>query len=169
MRNGEVVIFTGSEISSLLAHRELEIIDLIQKAYQTHEEGKSTLPQSMFLRFPDNETNRIIALPAYLGGEFNLAGFKWIASFPGNINQGIDRASAITVLNSLQNGRPEFIFEGSILSAKRTAASAALAARLLCGRERAASFGLVGCGVINFEVLRFVRSVFTHLERVLIY
>lgn len=169
MRNSEIVVFSGNEVSALLNGREPEILDVIQRAYQAHEEGRSSLPQSVFLQFPDNDSNRIIGLPAYLGGDFNVAGFKWIASFPQNIEKGIDRASAITVLNSLTTGRPEFLFEGSVISAKRTAASAALAAKVLIADHGPESLGLMGCGLINFEICRFLFSLYRHIPRILAY
>lgn len=156
MSDSELLIIGNAEVLSLLADRELDIVRLVQEAYEAHGQGHSSLPHSVFLRFPNDQRNRIIALPGHLDGKFNIAGIKWISSFPGNHEIGQDRASAVVILNSMATGRPFSILEGSIISAKRTAASAALAARHLQSDEKATVLSLIGCGVINFEVARFV-------------
>jgi len=141
----------------------------VRLAYEGFGRGLGALPHSTFLRFPENERNRIIALPAYLGDGFGVAGIKWIASFPGNHDRGLDRASAVLVLNSTQTGRPEAVLESSAISAKRTAASAALAAQTLCGRGEVTRAGVVGCGPINFEIVRFLTAVLPGMKRVDVY
>lgn len=150
----EVLILRGSEVSSLLNGQEQALIEIVEQAYLTHASGASSLPHSTFLRFPRDESNRIIALPAYLGEAFGVAGVKWVSSFPGNLTQGLDRASAVVILNSPQTGRPQAILEGSIISAKRTAASAALAAKVFHDGRRRTNLGVIGTGLINFEIVK---------------
>ncbi len=169
MRPGSVLILRGDEIDTLLTGRENEIIDAVGRAYVAHGRGQSSLPHSTFLRFPNDDLNRIIALPAYLGDGFGLAGMKWIASFPGNLQKGLARASAVLILNSAETGLPEAILESSIISARRTAASAALAAQVLRAGQETPAAGLIGTGVINFETVRFLSRAVPGISRYLLF
>src|SRR5215469_13859556 len=119
MHSGDLFVLKGPQIQSLLLGQELKLLDVVRRAYQLHDTGSETsLPQSVFLRFPGTSENRIIALPAYLGGEFSIAGVKWISSFPSNIAVGMDRASGVLVLSSARTGTPVALLEGSVISAK---------------------------------------------------
>jgi N-[(2S)-2-amino-2-carboxyethyl]-L-glutamate dehydrogenase len=169
MNEGDLLILKGQEVRSLLAGREMEIIDAVKASYEAHAAGSASLPQSTFLRFPNDPRNRIIALPAYLGGEYDVAGIKWISSFPENINKGFERASAVVILNSAATGRPKAILEGAAISAKRTAASAVLAARHLHKKEPVLPVALVGCGVINFEITRSLLAVWPEARSLVVF
>lgn len=166
--NHDTLVLKGDEVLSLLSGRGSELIEVASAAYQAHEQGYSSLPASTFLSFPDNQGNRIIALPAYLGDGFETAGLKWVASFPGNHEMGLDRASAVIILNSTTTGRPIALMEGSIISAKRTAASAALAVRSL-QVGTTTSVGIIGSGLINFEVTRFLPLVCPKIKTLFIF
>ncbi|HEU0079031.1 MAG TPA: 2,3-diaminopropionate biosynthesis protein SbnB [Longimicrobiaceae bacterium] len=169
MRNDTLLVVRGDEVGGLVAGQEPEIVEAVRRAYLAHSRGQSSLPHSTFLRFPDSERNRIIALPAYLGDGFGLAGVKWISSFPENVGRGMARASAVLVLNSSETGRPLALLESSLISAQRTAASAALAARTLVGDEAPEVVGLIGTGVINYEVARYLRVVLPSIRRLLVF
>ena len=96
-----------------------------------------------------------------------MAGLKWIASYPGNIQRGFPRASAVLVLNNYETGYPFAILESSIISAARTAASAVLAAHWLNGQScRANSLGIVGTGFIARYVYEFLVDTGWAIEEV---
>jgi ornithine cyclodeaminase len=168
-QDNDLLILDGDEIASLLAGLEIELIETVRMAYESHTAGHSSLPHSVFLPFPNDTRNRIIALPAYLGGAVDVAGLKWVSSFPNNLARGIDRASAVIILNSMETGRPEAILEGSLISAKRTAASAALAAKCLYDGPAEPDIGVIGCGFINYEVIRFLTVIYPQVREIFVY
>lgn len=169
MASDTLLLLKGSDIVALLNQQESAILNAVQHAYQTHARGLTDMPADSYLRFPGMEKERIISKVAYLGGDFDVAGIKWIASFPGNVAKGMERASATLILNSIETGRPTAIMESSIISAKRTAASAALGARQLWPHDAVTTVGMVGCGLINYETLRFLLAVFPMIEAVHLY
>lgn len=153
---GEMTILSGEDIRRLLDGRGPHVIDIVRDAYTLHAEGRSSVPHSTFLRFTDQPRNRMIALPAYVGGAQAAAGMKWISSFPDNVGRGFERASGLVVLNHLDTGWPAAVLEGSIISSTRTAASAALAAQYCRAPGTEPLAGLIGCGRINYEIATFI-------------
>jgi len=150
-------VISGAQVQQALQGREPEIVDLVEATYRVHGAGDSVNPPSYFLRFPDRPTSRIIALPASIGGEVRVDGLKWISSFPQNVAAGIPRASAVLILNDHDTGYPFACLESSIISATRTAASAALAADWLSrGRRRPTHVGFIGVGLIARYIHTFL-------------
>lgn len=164
MSSNDVLIIGAPEVEVALKGREESVLNAVRKAYESHSRGASSLPHSSFLRFPDSDKDRIICLPAYLGDEYQLAGVKWIASMPGNVARGMERASAVMILNDRLTGRPKAVVEGSIISKQRTAASAALASKVLAPGEPEA-IGFVGCGPINAAVAQFLVATWPNVRR----
>jgi len=142
-------VISGAQVQRALTGREKQVTELVEATYRMHGAGETVNPPSYFLRFPDRPSSRIIALPAALGGRRPVDGIKWISSFPENVAAGIPRASAVLVLNDHATGYPFACMESSIISATRTAASAALAADWLTrNRTRPARVGFFGVGLI---------------------
>ena len=73
------------------------------------------------------------------------------------------------VLNDMENGRPKAVLEGSLISANRTAASAALAAKYLHKNDKEETLGMIGTGVINFTILKYLNVCFTTLKTICLY
>src|SRR5947207_7949547 len=166
----ELAIINGKTVFDIVHAHRAECIRIVREAYLAHAEGKSVNPDSYFLQFPEKPDCRIIALPAFLGDGFGVAGLKWIASYPANIQRGFPRASAVLVLNNYETGYPFAILESSIISAARTAASAALAADGLSGRSRRTpSLGIVGTGFIARYVYDFLVDTGWAIEEVRLY
>ena len=159
-------IITGRSVHELIFADLRGCSAVVRDAYLAHHRGESVNPHSFFLRFPDRPSARIIGLPASLDAGFDVSGIKWIASYPENVAEGFPRASAVMFLNSRRTGYPYACLEASIISASRTAASAALAARAVHGQAEPASIGIVGTGLIARYVLDFLLAAGFGLPRV---
>lgn len=105
-----------------------ETIDIIEKTVECLNNNDFVQPIKPYLRYRDL-TNRIIALLAFVGGDIDLAGIKWIASFPGNINKGIPRASSVVILNHADTGQIVSAINTALLSIIRTASVSGLMIR----------------------------------------
>lgn len=152
-------VIPGDQVHAALEGREKEIVDVVEATYRLHAAGETVNPPSVFLRFPDRASSRIIALPASVGGPSRVDGIKWISSVPRNVESGIPRASAVLILNDHTTGYPFACMESSIVSACRTAASAVSAAdRLSRDRPRPRRVGFFGAGLIARHVHTFLEG-----------
>ncbi|MGN7250394.1 2,3-diaminopropionate biosynthesis protein SbnB [Arthrobacter sp. SAFR-014] len=152
-------VIPGAQVQEVLSGREKQVVELVEQTYRVHAAGDSVNPPSYFLRFPDRPTSRIIALPASIGGDVGVDGIKWVSSFPENVSSGIPRASAVLILNDQETGYPFACMEGSIISASRTAASAAAAADWLSrGRGRPRRIGFFGVGLIARYIHTYLKA-----------
>ncbi|MEN0066675.1 MAG: 2,3-diaminopropionate biosynthesis protein SbnB [Myxococcota bacterium] len=152
----ELIVLSEAPVRRRLLANRRHVIEQVADGYRTFWAGKANVPHSLFLRF-DDPRNRIIALPAFRGGDTPVAGIKWVASFPPNHERGLRRATATMVLNSATTGFPEAFVEATHISAHRTAASAALAAKLAKANVRRVA--VIGCGPIAQECLAYLHEV----------
>lgn len=147
-------VVDGQTVARLLQADPQACIDDVRQAYLAHHAGQTINPDSYFLRFPDAPANRIIALPASLKGSRPVSGIKWISSFPGNTASGLQRASAVLVLNDPSTGYAFACLEASRISAMRTAASAVLGAYWMNRRQRSVGrVAFIGAGFIARTIL----------------
>ncbi len=105
-----------------------ETISNIEEAVRCMDTNDYVQPIKPYLRYRDL-TNRIIALMAFVGGKIDIAGIKWIASFPGNIDKNIPRAHSVVILNKADTGQPVCIINTPLLSIIRTSSVTGLMLR----------------------------------------
>lgn len=91
---------------------------------------------------------RFMAMPAYLGGNFQTAGVKWYGSNIENRQKGLPRSILMFTLNNADTGAPMAYMSANLLSAYRTGAIPGVGARHLA-RKDAKVIGLVGPGVMG--------------------
>lgn len=163
-------ILSGDIIDEILKRNHSEIIDLVSQIYLEHEAGKTTNPDSYFLNFPQKDSRRIIALPAALHGKDGISGIKWIASYPSNLNLGLQRASAVLLLNDEETGYPIALLEGARISAVRTAASAVLGAYWLNHKSRKVKkVSIIGSGYIARNIIAMFEGDAWSIDNIMVH
>jgi len=116
-------------------------IEATREAFLHHHRGEWVMPAKVYLQSPPYGDFR--AMPAR-GGE--LALLKWITSFPGNPAHGLPTVSGVVCLSAAATGVPLAILDARAVTALRTGAVAAVAARALAPAG-ARTVGIVGCGL----------------------
>ena len=102
--------------------------------------------------FPNMPANgpdrRFMAMPAYVGGRFDMAGMKWYGSNVANRDKGLPRSILMMMLNDKETGAPLALMSANLLSAYRTAGIPGVGVKNLAPKD-AKVLGIVGPGVIN--------------------
>ncbi|PHP26697.1 ornithine cyclodeaminase [Limimaricola cinnabarinus] len=94
-------------------------------------------------------------------------GFKYVNGHPSNLRRGFQTVTAFGVLARVDNGYPILLSEMTVLTALRTAATSAVAARHLAP-EGAKTLALIGAGAqCEFQALAFQEMI--GIEKVRIY
>ncbi|MBV9797936.1 MAG: hypothetical protein JO039_07825 [Solirubrobacterales bacterium] len=118
-----------------------EAIERVHEALLRHHAGEWVMPAKVYLDSPPNGDFR--AMPARGGG---LALLKWVTSFPGNPARGLPTVTGVICLSDAGDGEPLMLLDARSVTALRTGAVAAVAARALAARG-ARSVGIIGCGL----------------------
>lgn len=100
----------------------------------------------------------IHAMPAFIPAS-GAAGMKWIAGFPENIQTDVPYISGLLILNDAKNGLPLAVMDATWITAQRTGAATAVAARYLA-REDSSTIAILACGVQGRSNLEAVSCLF---------
>ncbi len=118
-----------------------EAIARTREAFLRHRAGDWVMPPKVYLDSPPFGDFR--AMPARGDG---YAMLKWISSFPGNPARGLPTVMGVVVLSSAETSEPLALIDARSVTALRTGAVAAVAARALAPAD-ARTCGIVGCGL----------------------
>lgn len=125
--------------------------------------------ESKFPNMPkDGPDRRFMAMAAYIGGRFNIAGEKWYGSNRDNLQKDLPRSILMVMLNNADTGAPVALMSANLLSALRTGAIPGVGAKYLA-RPDSKIIGLIGAGVISRTCFMSLIDVCTQLEKVQIY
>lgn len=113
----------------------------------------------------DGPDRRFMAMPAYLGGRFHIAGQKFYGSNSHNAALGLPRSILMVTLSDVDTGAPKAIMSANLLSAMRTGAMPAMAATYLANKDSEV-LSLLGPGVINKCALMCYMEVLPNIQKI---
>ena len=122
--------------------------------------------KSPFPEMPvDGPDRRFMAMPAYLGGKFDMAGMKWYGSNAANKEKGLPRSILMLTLNDKDTGAPQAFMSANILSAYRTGAVPGVGFKYFA-KQDAETIGIIGPGVMSKTALAAAVAVRPTLKNV---
>ena len=124
-----------------------DVIELLETAFNEKGHGRVEMPPKPGIH-PGGGDNFIHAMPAYIPA-LGSAGIKWVSGFPDNAQKGLPYITGLLILNDPETGIPLAVMDCEWITAMRTAAATAVAARRLA-RKNASTLGVLGCGVQGF-------------------
>ncbi|MBS7632957.1 ornithine cyclodeaminase family protein [Candidatus Bathyarchaeota archaeon] len=160
----EILYLSKADVEKLNVSVE-EIIQAVENAFCEKAAGKVEMPPKPGIH-PKRDAF-IHAMPAFLG-ETKSAGLKWVSGFPENPRRGLPYVSGLIVLNDVETGFPVCVMDCTWVTAKRTGAATAVAAKYLANKY-AEKVGILGCGVQGRSNLEALLAVCCSLNEVRAY
>ena len=163
MMSERILYLSQANVVSLNLPME-DIIRALEMMFREKGEGKVEMPPKPGIHpRPDSF---IHAMPAYIPA-LRSAGMKWVSGFPENIKKGLPYISGLIVFNDPETGMPLSVMDCTWITAKRTGAATAVAAKYLARHDSRVA-GILGCGVQGRSNLEALRVLFP-IEKVMAY
>ena len=160
----ETILYLSRQDVESVGLPMLSIIDALEQMFAEKGEGRVEMPPK-----PGIHTRKdafIHAMPAYIPS-LESAGVKWISGYPGNQAKGLPYITGLLILNDPETGIPTAIMDATWITAQRTGAATAVAARHLA-RPDSTTAGIIACGVQGRSNLQALACVFS-LTRVRVF
>jgi len=131
----------------------VEIVQALESMFREKGEGRVEMPPKIGVHtLPDAF---IHAMPAYIAAQ-KAVGMKWVSGYPENSKRGLPYIAGLLILNDAETGMPLAVMDCTWITAQRTGAATAVAAKYLA-RKESETVGILGCGVqgrSNLEALK---------------
>lgn len=142
-----------------------EIIDTIEIVFREHGSKRFENPPKPGIHPKGNAF--IHAMPGYLPN-LEAAGLKWVSSYPSNMNLNLPAVMGVMILNDVETGQPLALLDCRWITAVRTAAVSAVAAKYLANKSSKV-IGIVGAGTQGRYNLLAIKEVLMDLQTVRVF
>lgn len=141
------------------------VIATVEKAMGEFAKGTCQLPVKVHVN--TRPVTYINAMPAYVGGDQDITGIKWVAGYPENRKKGLPVTWGIMVMNDSETGEVIGVMDARWITAVRTAAVAAITAKY-CKIKDSHTMTIVGAGEQGKWNARLFRMVIPELKKIYI-
>jgi ornithine cyclodeaminase/alanine dehydrogenase len=152
MTNHQILYLSQADVTKVNLDMAT-VIKLLETAFREKGAGKVEMPPKPGIHtMPDAF---IHAMPAFIPS-LNSAGIKWVSGYPENQKRGLPYITGLLILNDVETGIPYSVMDCAWITAYRTGAASALAAKFLA-RPESKTAGILACGVqgrTNLEALK---------------
>lgn len=163
MKRNQILYLSQTDVASI-GLGMAEIIDALEAMFREKAAGRTEMPPKPGIHpFPDAF---IHAMPAMIPAR-SAAGIKWVSGYPQNVPRGLPYISGLLILNDFETGVPIAVMDCVWITAQRTGAATAVAAKRLA-RADSSTVGILGCGVQGRSNLEALAAVLP-LRRVMAY
>ncbi len=133
-----------------------DIINALDEMFKEKGAGQVEMPPKPGIHTRPNAF--IHAMPAYIPS-LQSAGLKWVSGYPDNQTKGLPYITGLLILNDPDTGIPLAVMDCTWITAKRTGAATAVAAKYLA-RKNSSTVGIIACGVQGRSNLEALASLF---------
>lgn len=171
--NLDILFLSNKQVNSLAADNMAEVMHDMERVLSLLDNGDAMCPDKAVMSWgktmeDENTLGRINAMPGYIGGEYDMAGIKWIGSNPQNYKIGLPRATVLVILNDPVTKLPLAVSDGTTVSAKRTGAVGGLAVKYLA-KEKASTAIIFGAGAQGRTQLEAILLARPSIKTVYVY
>jgi alanine dehydrogenase len=161
-----MLILTQKEIKKLVPLKEIKkVIRVVEKAFFDYALSKVQMPAKLYLNF--QKFNGDLRIMPSFSETLNMAGTKIVNVHPENPKKGLQTVMAILLLNDPKTGLPLALMDGTYLTALRTGAGGAIAAKYLA-KKGVLKLGVIGAGQQALTQIMAISQV-RKIKEILVY
>lgn len=143
----------------------MDVIDIVERVMGEFARGTCQLPVKIHVN--TRPATYINAMPAYVGGEHDVTGIKWVAGYPENRKKNLPVTCGIMVMNDSETGLVKAFLDARWITAIRTAAVAAVTAKY-CKVKDTHAMTIIGAGEQGKWNARLFKLVIPELKKIYI-
>ncbi|HQE83053.1 MAG TPA: ornithine cyclodeaminase family protein [Candidatus Hydrogenedentes bacterium] len=137
-----------------------QVVDAVEEVLREKGCGRVEMPPKRGVHpMPESAIN---AMPGYVPLA-KVAGIKWVTRYLPNLDKGLPYVLGLLILNDPETGIPLSVMDCAWITAMRTGAASAVAAKYLA-RKDSRQIAMLACGVQGRSNLTAMKIVFPGLE-----